>query len=64
MAQGTLVNVAAYVYTPDKVGTRYDGKMVEPRSQEELLQRFSGWEDEVLDVLKVRHLPSHRSGII
>ena len=49
----SLVNLAAFVFSPDKVGTRYEGELVEPRSCEELLSLFEGWEEEVQVLLKV-----------
>ena len=49
----TLVNLVAFVSWPDKVGTIYQGKMVEETSKEELFKHYEGWEEEVQQLLQV-----------
>ena len=49
----TLVNLVAFVSWPDKVGTIYEGKMVEETSKEELFKHYEGWEEEAQQLLQV-----------
>ncbi|KAF9026005.1 FAD/NAD-binding domain-containing protein [Hymenopellis radicata] len=57
IAQGKLINVSAVVYRPGVKGTSYEGKTVEDRSQEELLQHYGGWEEEVQHLLRCVETP-------
>ena len=53
ISNGRLVNVVAFCSWPDREGSTYDGKMVEERTQEELLKQYEGWEEEVQQLLQV-----------
>ncbi|THH08560.1 hypothetical protein EW145_g2621 [Phellinidium pouzarii] len=53
ISQGRLMNVVAFCSWPDKVGTIFEGKTVEDRSKEELLELYAGWEEEVQKLLQV-----------
>ena len=50
----TLINIVAACSWPEKEGTKYEGTTVEDRPQQELLDLFVDWEQEVKDILKVR----------
>lgn len=53
IANKTLINVSGVLFFEDKVMTPYDGKIVENRSQAELISHYEGWEEEVQVLLKV-----------
>lgn len=49
-----MINFAAFVHQPDKVGTVYEGPWVAPRvAKEELLAAYAGWEPAVQTWVKV-----------
>ena len=54
MTHGKYTNVVAFCTEPEKEGTEFVGKLVESRSQEELLRQYEGWEPELVDILKVK----------
>lgn len=58
MSNGMLVNVAAFCSWPEKEGTIHEGKEVEERSQEELIQLYEGWEPEVQQLVQCMEKPS------
>ena len=53
MSRGRLINVVAFCSWPEKEGTKWTGNIVEQRTQEELLEHFEGWEEEVVQLLTV-----------
>ncbi|KAI5116471.1 hypothetical protein M0805_001634 [Coniferiporia weirii] len=52
ISHGRLINIVAFCSWPDKVGTIFEGKTVEDRSKEELLELYVGWEEEVQQLLQ------------
>ena len=50
-----MVNLVAFVSDPSREGTRLPAgePWVRPASREEVLGKFSGWEDEVMALLEV-----------
>lgn len=53
---GRFINVGAVYTEPDKEGTVFGGDVVQIRPQQEMLDQFEGWEEEVLQVLRVRRI--------
>ena len=56
ISHGTLINVAAFHSWPDKAGTKYNGKMIDEHTTEVLVNSYAGWEEEVIQLLKVSFL--------
>lgn len=56
MSGDRLINVVAFNSEPEKEGTVFEGKMVEPRPQQEMLEQYQGWEAELLQILQVRRV--------
>ena len=53
-----FVNLVAFKYEPDKVGTRYDGPISGiVGNEDELKERYKGWEKEIRDVVEARFQP-------
>ncbi len=53
MSGDHLINIVAFYSEPGMAGTIYSGNIVEERPQQEMLDRFEGWEPEVLQLLQV-----------
>ena len=55
IAQGKMLNVAAFVLTPGSGGeqTTYDGPWVASTSGEDVARQFSTWDKDVQSILKV-----------
>ncbi|KAI5117342.1 hypothetical protein M0805_001947 [Coniferiporia weirii] len=58
ISHGHFINVVAMRSWPDKAGTVFEGNTVEPRSKEELLEQYVGWEEEVQQLLQCVGAPS------
>jgi hypothetical protein len=54
ISQDKLINIVCFVTHLDKEGAPYDGPTTSPCTQEEVLNTFKGWEEEVLALLRVR----------
>jgi hypothetical protein len=54
VANGTMINFAAFYHQPDKVGTVFEGPWVAHVSKEELQTAYAGWEPSVQAWLQVR----------
>ncbi|KAF9445791.1 salicylate hydroxylase [Macrolepiota fuliginosa MF-IS2] len=52
ISKGRLINTIAFFSEPEKEGTPFPGEVVQEASQNEVLSRFGGWEDEVMELLK------------
>ncbi|KAJ7772572.1 FAD/NAD-P-binding domain-containing protein [Mycena maculata] len=52
IAQGHIVNWVAFASEPEKDDTDYGAEWVKPCSKEEVLQTFSGWESEAVELLE------------
>ena len=52
--QNKFFNVAAFVATPEKEGTVYDGEWVATGTTEEVVEAFKEWDPEVPKFLQVR----------
>lgn len=50
---GRFVNIVAFCSKPEQEGKPFPGEPVQEASREEVLQQFSGWEDEVVKLLEV-----------
>ncbi|KAI0702412.1 FAD/NAD(P)-binding domain-containing protein [Cerioporus squamosus] len=74
VARGEAVNIAAFVRTPGREGSTYDGPWVTETTGAEVAKKFNGWSPSVQDLLKamdktlswavntVRELPTNVSG--
>ncbi|EAU87128.2 salicylate 1-monooxygenase [Coprinopsis cinerea okayama7 len=58
IANGTMVNFAAFYHQPDKVGTVFEGPWVANVSNDELKAAYAGWEPSVQSWLKFVENPS------
>ncbi|KAI5117035.1 hypothetical protein M0805_002251 [Coniferiporia weirii] len=58
ISHGRLINIAAIRSWPDKAGTTFEGNATEICSKEELLEQFTGWEEEVQQLLQCVEGPS------
>ena len=54
---GRLINVVAFYSKPEKEGTTLLDGAVQRATLDDLLVEFSGWEDEVQQLLQVCHSP-------
>ncbi|KAJ3577001.1 hypothetical protein NP233_g51 [Leucocoprinus birnbaumii] len=52
IAKGNFVNIAAFVSHAEEEGRALDGSPVQKVTQQEVLDQFQGWEEEVMDLLK------------
>ena len=52
--QGKMINVAAFVYTPGREGTVYNGPWAAPVTAEEVAKHYASWDPAVPRLLKVR----------
>lgn len=50
---GRLINTVAFYSEPEKEGIPFPGEAVQEASQDEVLSRFEGWEDEAIELLRV-----------
>ena len=55
-----VINIVAFCSWPEKEGTPLEGKISGEASQEEVLEQFTGWEDEAQQILQVGR-PQSRS---
>ena len=55
VAQGTLINVEAFVSDKLKAGTPFEGRWVSDGTREELEEAFQNFEPAVKDLLKVSY---------
>lgn len=53
MAQGTLINIVAFVSEPAAEGTPFGNPWVADVTKGDLLAQYAGWESEVLTLLNV-----------
>ena len=53
IAQGKWVNFGGFVTKPEAWGTPWDGPWASECDAEEFTAHFSGWEDEIVELLKV-----------
>jgi len=53
VSKGRLINVGAFCTKLSDVGKALEGPTVRDASQQEMLEEFKGWEDEVINLLKV-----------
>ncbi|KAH7907400.1 hypothetical protein BJ138DRAFT_1116725 [Hygrophoropsis aurantiaca] len=58
VARGTLVNVAAYIYDPQKAGTHFEGHWVADVSEEEVQRAFENFEPYIRQLLECCKKPS------
>ncbi|KAJ2921301.1 hypothetical protein H1R20_g15789, partial [Candolleomyces eurysporus] len=58
VANGTMINFAAFYHQPDKVGTVFEGPWVAHVSKEELQAAYAGWEPSVQAWLQFIDAPS------
>ncbi|KAI5118815.1 hypothetical protein M0805_000203 [Coniferiporia weirii] len=58
ISRGRLINVVAFCSWPEKDGTIFEGKIVEECDKEELLKQYTGWEEEVQQLLQCIEKPS------
>ena len=47
------MNVVAFVSDPEKEWTPLEGKMVEERSHDDIVEAYKGWEPEIIQLLQV-----------
>lgn len=55
IATGKWANVGGFVTKPDAWGTPWNGPWASECDNQELLDHFSGWEPDVVNVVKVRY---------
>ncbi|THU98831.1 FAD/NAD(P)-binding domain-containing protein [Dendrothele bispora CBS 962.96] len=58
VSKGRLINVGAFCTRLSDVGKTFEGPTVREATQEELLEEFKGWEDEVINLLKCIEKPT------
>ncbi|KIM41411.1 hypothetical protein M413DRAFT_18946 [Hebeloma cylindrosporum] len=58
ISQDKLINIVCFVTHMDKEGAPYDGPTTSPCTQEEVLDTFKGWEEEVLALLRCIEKPT------
>ncbi|KIK66771.1 hypothetical protein GYMLUDRAFT_37901 [Collybiopsis luxurians FD-317 M1] len=58
ISHGQLINVAAFTFDIEAEGKPYHGPGIKPVTNEEIVDAFSGWEDEVVQLLKSIEQPT------